>query len=1121
MAGLAADGHSSAILQVDADPDVQAAVTTWNACPTELTRANAVMREVGLAIDAFRAAHVDAGSNSTVQNIVLLGGDEVIPSARLEDRTTVANEDGYAETFASGSELSTTLRQGYFLSDDPYGDVDPIPFFDRQLHIPDVPVGRLPTTPAAAARAVVRFTAFDGRLAPVTAATSGYDFLADGAQQVDAALRTIPGVAGANPQGLIGNTWTKATLLAGLLPGGVPRDLSSINGHADHRGLEPASGTALFQIGDLPAVTNGPTEAYDRRLVFSMGCHAGLSVSDVFVVSPLGTSDWPQAYTQRGGTYAGSSGYAYGDGKLVAYSEDLHRRFAENIGGLVVPGDLTIGQAMVLAKQDYFGELGLVGVYDEKASSEFTLYGLPMWQIGGAAAAAAPASAPAAAAAATVEPAAAAAPTFGIQSAPTAQELVVEPTTGLTAEQLTSDWTPPAPTLVPGAGSYVVGLDGVQVTHFRPVEPKTVLPVTVPSAHGALITELSSQSTTPFDPYFARPIVDSTAIEPLLDWDRLVHPAKLQTVTTSKLGTRKLHRLVLATGQFTGPSGGSETGTQRLFPHIKALVFSAPSTDYAKPILGRIVATGVGATVAFSVETRDQAPNGANDVVRVRVGYLDQPDGGTTRTWRFVDLVRTPSTDRWSGSGPLVSANADFLYFVQSVDRGGNVAVSTNKGIYYEEAAAPPATDDGLSIDAPAPPASGWYGGAVQVTVRLGGQPADADDHLEVDVDGGGFQPYTAPVTVTGDGSHTVTARAPAPDGRTVALTVLIDTGSPQIVIASPVAGSQVVQGQALTADYSCLDAGAGVAPASCTGTVANGAAINTSAVGSKSFTVNATDRLGNMASKTISYTVVRRSILFASTRTGSGDIYAVGEGGGAVVRLTDHSAVDAEPARSPDGSKIAFTSTRNGNVEIYSMNADGSSVQRLTNHSAIDSSPAWSPDGTKIVFSSNRTENQYDIWVMNANGTGLQRLTTNKQDDLTPAWSPNGQRIAFSSDRTGAGDIYAMNANGGSEARLTMNGAIEIEPDWSPDGTKLAFATDGHGSSNFEVYAMNANGSGQTRLTNAAGRDASPNWSADGARIAFSSGRDGNVELYVMNANGSSPARVTNHPAVDATPDW
>ena len=140
-----------------------------------------------------------------------------------------------------------------------------------------------------------------------------------------------------------------------------------------------------------------------------MGCHAGLSVSEVFVVSPLGTTDWPQAYTLRGGTYAGSSGYAYGDGKLVAYSEDLHKRFAENLGGFAAPGDLTIGEAMVLAKQDYFGELGLVGVYDEKASSEFTLYGLPMWQIGGAgaAAASAPAGASTPAVTAAAEPAAA------------------------------------------------------------------------------------------------------------------------------------------------------------------------------------------------------------------------------------------------------------------------------------------------------------------------------------------------------------------------------------------------------------------------------------------------------------------------------------------------------------------------------------------------------------------------------------------------------------------------------------------------------------------------------------------------------------------------------------------
>ena len=72
---------------------------------------------------------------------------------------------------------------------------------------------------------------------------------------------------------------------------------------------------------------------------------------------------------------------------------------------------------------------------------------------------------------------------------------------------------------------------------------------------------------------------------------------------------------------------------------------------------------------------------------------------------------------------------------------------------------------------------------------------------------------------------------------------------------------------------------------------------------------------------------------------------------GTAVARLTNHSQIDANPAWSPNGLKIAFTSTRNGNIEIYSMNANGTGVTRLTNHSEEDAFPTWSPDGSKIAF--------------------------------------------------------------------------------------------------------------------------------------------------------------------------
>ena len=179
------------------------------------------------------------------------------------------------------------------------------------------------------------------------------------------------------------------------------------------------------------------------------------------------------------------------------------------------------------------------------------------------------------------------------------------------------------------------------MTHFRPVEPKTVLPVTVPSAHGALITELSSTSTTPFDPYFARPIVDSTAhraaarLGPARASRQAADRDHLEARDDEAAPPRARHRPVhRAAGRQRDRDAAAVPAHQgaRLLGPVERTTRSRSSAASS--------ATGVGATVAFSVETRDQAPNGANDVVRVRVGYLDQPDGGTTRTWRFVDLVQ-------------------------------------------------------------------------------------------------------------------------------------------------------------------------------------------------------------------------------------------------------------------------------------------------------------------------------------------------------------------------------------------------------------------------------------------------------------------------------------------------
>jgi hypothetical protein len=81
-------------------------------------------------------------------------------------------------------------------------------------------------------------------------------------------------------------------------------------------------------------------------------------------------------------------------------------------------------------------------------------------------------------------------------------------------------------------------------------------------------------------------------------------------------------------------------------------------------------------------------------------------------------------------------------------------------------------------------------------------------------------------------------------------------TPPPTILVASPGANATYVQGQAITASYSCAGQ-EGVPLASCSGPIVNGATLDTISLGVHDFTVAAEDVKGGTRSATVHYTVV------------------------------------------------------------------------------------------------------------------------------------------------------------------------------------------------------------------------------------------------------------------------
>ena len=212
---------------------------------------------------------------------------------------------------------------------------------------------------------------------------TGYDFLADSSGSVQSTLSA--GLGGSGADALISNqdvdpsdtgnpptkSWTANHLRTALL--GSRHDLIYLSGHFSANNALAADYATTMDATELVASNVNLVNS----VVFSAGCHSGYNIVDGHAVPNVTqTLDWIQAFAQKRATLIAGTGYQYGDTDFLEYSERLYDNFAEAFR--VGTGSVSVGNALVSAKQRYLNDTPSLGGIHHKALLEATLYGLPM-----------------------------------------------------------------------------------------------------------------------------------------------------------------------------------------------------------------------------------------------------------------------------------------------------------------------------------------------------------------------------------------------------------------------------------------------------------------------------------------------------------------------------------------------------------------------------------------------------------------------------------------------------------------------------------------------------------------------------------------------------------------------
>lgn len=257
--------------------------------------------------------------------------------------------------------------------------------------------------------------------------------------------------------------------------------------------------------------------------------------------------------------------------------------------------------------------------------------------------------------------------------------------------------------------------------------------------------------------------------------------------------------------------------------------------------------------------------------------------------------------------------------------------------------------------------------------------------------------------------------------------------------------------------------------------------------------------------------------IAFSAFSKGQWDIFSVSPTGD-LRRLTNTPAEDADPAFSPDGTRLAYASRRENNWDIYLLDLRTGVETRLTDHPHYDGAPAWKPNGQTLAFESFRN-GDLDIWLLDlAPGSSPRNLTAESvAGDFSPAWDDSGQRLFFSSWRSGNNDLWVIEPDSGKLNVLTTSPASDTGATWDAAGAQLGFIRNNLGDQ--DVWVLDPAGM-ETQLS-WLGSLQSFTFSPDGASVAGIFKKHDGAQIVRLDSGQAVPVYLTGVALIQGKLSW